>query len=154
MPTYQLIDEPRPGAIAHVTVDPVWPLLSYMLGSAFFAWIWFLVNSFAVGSPNKRKEVSLIAFGFIGFFVLAIGATFLRANGVVSEEHWPYLRLVFHIFTLTICYILWVLQDGPFEIYRHFNGKVRKGFPILFLAIFFGAKFQEFIIFTVLGSIT
>lgn len=150
MTGYQIVDEPRPGSLSHLTVDPLWPLLGYMLGSAFFSWIWYGLNSYAIGSPSKRKELGVIVAGFIGYFAWIIIVGSLKSNGMVNEHHIPYARLVLTLFTLTMTYCLYVVQHRPFEIYRHFNGKVMSGMPGLLLAIVIGGSVQKTIVSTVL----
>ena len=55
METYQIIDEPKPGPLSKFTVNPLWPLLSTMLGGSVFSWIWFVFNSMCLNGPNKKK---------------------------------------------------------------------------------------------------
>jgi hypothetical protein len=150
MTDYQIVDEPRPGSLSHLTVDPMWPLLGYMLGSAFFSWIWYGLNSFAIGSPSKRKELGIIFSGFIGYFAWIIIFGSLKSNGLVGDHNIHYARLMLTLFTLTMTYSLYVVQHRPFEIYQHFNGKVMSGMPGLLLAIVIGGSVQKTIVTTVL----
>ena len=153
MSTYHLIDEPRPGPIAHLTVDPMWPLLGYMLGSPFFSWIWYAFNSYVLGSPTKRKEIPLILTGVIGVFGWIIAAGYFKSNGTINDQTLPYLRLMLTIFTLTISYMLYVIQNRTFEIYEYFGGKVMSGIPGLLVAIFLGQKLQRLVVTSVLGAL-
>jgi hypothetical protein len=150
MDDYQLIDEPRSSSLAHLTTNPMWPLLGYMLGSAFFSWIWYGLNSHAMGSPTKKKEFGLILFGAIGYFVWFMVVNGLKQDGVIDERWLPFLRLGLTLFALTVTYILFVMQRRPFEIHEHYAGKVMNGMPGLFLAIFLGNKLQQMIITSVI----
>ena len=39
---YRIADEPRPGAMEHLAVDPLWPFLAIMFGGAWLSWPWFV----------------------------------------------------------------------------------------------------------------
>jgi len=43
---YRIADEPRPGALSQLAVNPLWPLLAVMLGGTWIAWPWFALNTF------------------------------------------------------------------------------------------------------------
>lgn len=146
MTEYQIIDEPRPSSISHLTANPVWPLLSHMLGSPFYAWIWYGLNSFALGSPTRRRELALIVLGVVGTFVWIIGVFALEAGEVISRTSQPYTRLGLTIFSLTISYFLYMLQHSPFEIHKYFEGKVMNGTVGLVLAVVIGKKVQSIIL--------
>ena len=45
--SYRIGDEPQPGPLAQVAVNPVWPLLVVMFGGADLSWPWFALNSLA-----------------------------------------------------------------------------------------------------------
>ena len=61
MNVYEIIDEPRASRASSLAVDPLWPFLATMLGGAWLGWPWFLVNSHALGSSTKGREVVSIS---------------------------------------------------------------------------------------------
>ena len=60
---YRIADEPAPGSLAVVATSPLWPFIAVMLGGVWLSWTWFAVNSFAVGSPSRRREIIWIVAG-------------------------------------------------------------------------------------------
>lgn len=146
MSDYIIIDEPRPSALARFTVNPMWPLFAFMFGGAFFSWLWSILNSFALGSANKTKEIALVIVGISGFFCVILGAYFLVSIGVIEKINRDYFQLVLVLVELAVCYTLYVLQSPSFSIYEYFNGKVMSGIPGLILAYLVGYKMQTYIV--------
>jgi hypothetical protein len=119
---YQIIDEPTPGPLARVIVNPFWPLLGLMLGGAWLAWPWFLLNSHALGSATKRREQLLVGAAVLGSIVLA----FLVAATVPSEQAFKpfgYALLGMRAFKLAMGYLLLTTQRPSFQIHETFGGK-------------------------------
>ena len=61
---YVIADDPRPGKLAHLSVSPMWPFFAVMFAGAWLAWPWYVLNSFAIGSPNQKREIALVVTGF------------------------------------------------------------------------------------------
>src|SRR4051795_9855112 len=76
MAKYEIIDEPLPGRLAGIIVNPFYVLLAQMLGGAWLAWPWFLLNSRALGSSTRTRETKLLA--------LAVGASVFLAFAVAA----------------------------------------------------------------------
>ena len=49
--------------MSKLAVSPLWPMLGVMFGGAWLSWSWFALNSFAIGSASRKREIWLIAFG-------------------------------------------------------------------------------------------
>ena len=64
--SYRIGDEPRPGALARVAVDPMWPLLAVMLGGVWLSWPWFVLNGVVVGSPTRQGWQRVAGVSFRG----------------------------------------------------------------------------------------
>ena len=79
--TYHLADEPRPGGLAHLAVQPFWPLLAMMLAGSWLALPWFVVNALAVGSPTRGKEIGLAVLAFAG----SLGLVLAVIGGLTSD---------------------------------------------------------------------
>lgn len=152
MNNYVIIDEPKPSALSRLAVDPVWPLLGFMFGGAFFSWAWSLFNSHAIGSPTRLREILIVFGGFIYFFAVILGYGMLRGMGILDGVNPGYASLTLMIGELIVCYWLYILQQSTFEIYKHFNGKVVSGIPGVILAFLVGGKFQEQIVRAVMEA--
>ena len=128
--SYRIVDEPRPGQLSQVATAPFWPLLGLMLGGAWLAWPWFLLNGAAIGSANRRREVSLVGCGFVGSIVL--GLLMLR---LLDEETsgWAVSLWVLglQIVKLGVGYWLFNLQARSFALFEYFGGRPRNAFLIV-----------------------
>lgn len=133
MTKYQIIDEPSPGPLAKVIVNPFWPLLGLMLGGAWLAWPWFLLNSHALGSATQRREQILAGAAFAGSVVLA----FLVAATAPSGQEFKlfsYALLGMRAFKLTMGYMLFLEQRKSFQIYETFGGKGQNAAVVIAVA--------------------
>ena len=132
---YHIPDEPRPGGLAHVTVNPFWPMLCVMFVGAGMSWTWFVLNGIAMGSPTRKRELALAVGGLIGNLVLLIGVgeTYDRL-GIDGRVILPYLLLVVLVWKLGVSYVLYMLQAGSFGIYEYYGGNVQNGWIGLILA--------------------
>jgi hypothetical protein len=141
---YRLADEPRPSAVSNLAVNPFWPLLAVMLGGAWLSWPWFLVNSIAVGSPTRSREIVWILVGFVGAVVAIFGIYALRSQGIISEAGLPYALLALTVWKLGVSYWLYVLQQRTFGIWEYYGGVARNGFLIAVLGMFLGRRLLQF----------
>lgn len=122
--SYRLPDEPRPGALARIAVDPLWPMLGIMFGGAWLSWGWFALNAFALGTSTRWKEVGFVVAGFAGHVVLLL---LVGLCGVLlGKDHplLPYLAIVLTLWKLGVTYGLHHLQSQGFELYQWYGGKV------------------------------
>jgi hypothetical protein len=136
MLSYRIVDEPQPGALQQLAVDPVWPLFAYMFGGSLLAWLWFAINGQAMGSPTRKRELLLIAIGLGGtlLLVLAVGWAF-RAGWIVQRQGWIALLAV-TLWKLGISYWLYSLQSRTFDLYRYFGGRAKNGIWVVIAAYF------------------
>lgn len=134
--TYELIDEPKPGALAKLAVGPIWPLLAVMLGGAWISWPWFVLNGFAVGSPTRRRELAWAVAGPIGCLALLVLLGILGEREIVTGLGLRYLGISIVVFKLYVTYMLFTLQSRSFSLYEHFGGEIRSGlFPLIAAAL-------------------
>ncbi|ANM31398.1 hypothetical protein ABI59_20210 [Acidobacteria bacterium Mor1] len=131
--TYRIADEPRPGGLQHLVVSPIWPLLAVMFAGHTISWVWFAVNSIAMGSPTKKREIGLVVAGFVGVLLLRLGIVLLVGAEAVSD---PYLTLPVMLLQLGMAYALFTLQSRTFGIYEYFGGIARNGLMVVFLGAF------------------
>lgn len=132
---YRIVDEPRPTRLEGIAVRPYFPLLAMMLGGVIVGWPWFVLNTYALGSASRRREVALVVVGFLGIaaFVGALLA-FLGSGREVSEALLPYMPLPLIVWKLAIGYWLFELQERAAELRSHFGAQLRNGAGIVALA--------------------
>lgn len=133
---YRILDEPLPGGLQRVAVNPLWPLLAVMFAGSLFSWSWFVLNGFAVGSPTRRREFLLAIIGLTGSAVLVFVVLWLSANEVLERAPLRYVVVVVTVWKLAMSYWLYTLQSRCFGLYEHFGGPVRNGvLPLVGAAI-------------------
>jgi hypothetical protein len=133
---YHVPDEPRPGKLSHVIVNPFWPLLCVMFVGAGVSWAWFVLNGFAMGSPTRKRELGIAIVGLAGNVALLLGVLGSHDRlGVDSELALPYLLLVVVVWKIGASYWLYMLQAGSFGIYEYYGGNVQNGWFALILAV-------------------
>ncbi len=131
--SYDLADEPRPNALAKLTVRPWFCILGLMLGGAWLAWPWFALNALALGSPTKDKELRIVGAAVLLTAVLSI--TIVMAY---DAELLPLTRLRYALIALTVAklgaaYRLHTLQGRTFHIHEYYGGIVRNGMPVVMI---------------------
>ncbi len=134
--SYRIGDEPQPGRLSQVAVNPVWPLLAVMFGGAGLSWTWFAVNGFALGSPHRRAELGWVIGGFAGNVALLLSIVVLADAGILAGLALSYAVIVLTVWKLAVSYWLYILQGRSFGLYRHFGGPVKNGALIVFAALF------------------
>lgn len=141
---YRILDEPRPGALAHLAVRPFWPLLGLMLGGFWLALPWFVLNGFAVGSPTRGRELAVSLGGLAGAAALTAAVLRLdRTAWIDSRLEVQLALLVVLVWKIAVAYHLCVLQSRSFELYEHFGGSVRNGIFVVLAALWFGPRLFE-----------
>lgn len=134
MTGYQIIDEPRPGTLTHLVVQPIWPLFGLMFGGFWLALPWFTFNGFAMGCPARWKTLAWALAGPVVAAILLYALAFASHLMNLPDEAAPYLRLLLLLWKLGLGYALFVMQQRSFEIYQHYGGGVRNGFIVILLA--------------------
>jgi hypothetical protein len=136
---YRLEDEPRPGALARLAVEPLWPLLGLMLGGAWLGLPWFALNGIAVGSPSKGRELLIAALGLFGSLLISLALLYIWRTGYVeSKSGLQYALLVLVVWKLAIGYVLFSLQSATIELYQYYGGVLNRfGLPVVLLGAFF-----------------
>ncbi len=134
--SYRIEDEPQPGAMAQVAVDPLWPLLGLMFVGAWFSWPWFLVNGFAVGSPTRWRELAWVIGGFVVSAAIILGIFYVMDQGMITKTHMPYVLLVLTVWKIGVGYALYSLQSRTTHIYEYYGGVLRNGLIVVIVAAF------------------
>lgn len=133
--SYRIVDEPTPGTLTHLAVNPLFPLLSVMLVGIGFAWPWFLVNGLAIGSATRRRELLLVVAGFAGAALFSALLASAQMQSLVKPSLMPYLDLVGIAWALGISYAIHGMQFVSFQIYEYTGGSVRNGGIVLIMGM-------------------
>lgn len=135
MEAYRIADEPRPGGLAQLAVNPVWPLMAVMFAGPWLAWPWFFVNGLAVGSPTLRREAGVALSGFAGSVVLLLGIGLLLGTGILEAWTRDYLLLGLTVWKLGVSYWLYALQGRSFGLYEYYGGEVKNGMFVVMISL-------------------
>jgi hypothetical protein len=143
MAAYRIADEAAPSTLAHLAVNPLFPFLAVMLGGTWIGFVWFAVNSFAVGSPTRVKEIAWLVGGLVAATLLVVVMSFALGAGILEARHVPYAALVILVVKLAAAYAVHILQSRTIEIYQYYGGVLRNGLPIAIVAFIFGRRLLD-----------
>jgi hypothetical protein len=129
--TYRILDEPAPSGLGHLIVHPMWPLLSVMFAGVWLSLPWFVLNSFALGSATRFKELAVAVSGPLGLLGLWLGLGVLHTLLKLPQGAIPYLLLVLTLWKLAVAYWLFDLQKRGFALHEYFGGRVRNGMLVV-----------------------
>ena len=131
---YRIADEPIPGRLAGLTVNPFFPLLAVMVGGFWLAVPWFALNGAAMGSATRRREWLWLAGGLL--VTGALGGALLHGlvTDAVPARAVRYAVVALVALRLVVAYAVFTLQQASFELHRHFGGLVRNGVLVLVAA--------------------
>jgi hypothetical protein len=138
--TYRIQDEPRPGAMGHLVVNPVFPLLSLMMGGTWLGVPWFIFNGFAMGSTSRRKETVLAVLVVpVTLLLFMLLGTLVKLE-VMTQASVPYAGVGITVWKLAVGYALFNLQQRNFALHEYYGGVVRNGALVLVASIFIGPR--------------
>lgn len=133
--TYVLYDEPTPGPLEKMVVDPLWPFFAIMFAGPWLSWTWFILNAFAVGSPTRVRETIYAVAAALGCVGLVLFLTWFAQYS--STAHlMSYYAIFILVWKISFTYKLYMLQSRTFEIYTYFGGERKNGIFIIIIAIF------------------
>lgn len=135
--SYVIADEPSPSEqFKQLTFSPSAPLLAMMMAGAWLAWPWFILNSFALGSPTRRREIQLVALGSVGSFVFALLTFWLVEVGVIESVVALQLAVLgITGWKLGLAYYVSTIQERTFSVYQYYGGFVQRPWPVLVLGV-------------------
>lgn len=136
MQPYEIIDEPTNGRWANLTVNPFWILLATMLGGTWLGWPWFVVNSLAIGSMHRRREIAAVAVGFVVTVLLTALGLWSFRRGYLDSVTLPYAGLVLVVWKLGVSYVIQFWQAPAYELALYFRGTSRNGALLAFAGLF------------------
>lgn len=138
--TYRILDEPRPGTLGNLVVNPVFPLLAMMMTGTWLGVPWIIFNSFAMGSSTRRKEAVLAALVLPGTLLLFMLLGMLMDAGVLTKTSMSYAFVGITVWKLGLAYMLFDLQQRSFALHEYYGGVVRNGALVLVAGFFLGSR--------------
>jgi hypothetical protein len=130
--TYSIADEPVETNLRHYVVDPSAPLLAAMLCGAWLALPWFVFNAIAMGSPTRRKEITLCIAAVAGTALFAVVALALWNRDIIeSRTTMRFVLLGIVTWKLTMAYVINIVQSRTFHVYEYYGGAVRSATYVL-----------------------
>lgn len=150
MDSYQIIDEPRGSRLSNATVNPIWPFLALIVGGALSSWLWFVINSIALNSPSRNKELLVVSIAFCVFIAMYLGLGLGKVNGLYEGLTKQYIDTAIYSIEIIFCFTLFLMQQGSFHVYEYFNGKVASPVIGLLLALVVGRILEIVVIVAVL----
>lgn len=133
---YRIVDEPIATGLQQYTVNPVWPLLSLMLAGTWLALPWFLINSHAMGSATRGKELRWILAAPAVSLVLLYALAHLHGHDIIPPTAIPYGLVVVVMWKLAAGYMVFMHQNRSFALHQYFGGQVRNGLMVLLVGSF------------------
>ena len=140
---YAIIDEPHPGKLAHLVVDPMWPLFATMMVGSWLSIPWFILNAFALGSPSRKTETLLAIGSVLALVAFLVGFSFGRTALGLGESSYPYARIGLAAVKLVFAYAIWIRQARSVALFTYFGGTTRNGVLVLVAGAFGGSKLGE-----------
>ena len=127
---YTIIDEPRPGSLARLAVDPLWPFLALMVGGPWVGLPWFVFNGVAIGSASLRKEITWALVALVTQVAIWSGVIVLVGALGLGKLELGYLRFVPIVSMMTWGYVLHFNQARSAQLFVHFGGRLHLGWPL------------------------
>lgn len=124
---YTIADEPRPSSVENFAVSPFFPLLGLMLGGHFLGFAWFTLNSFALGSSRRGRELAFVAAGFFGNIALMSGLGALVVTEVISKDTAFYLAQCLAAWKIGFGYPLYTSQHTAQQLIEVYGGRLKNG---------------------------
>ncbi len=115
-----------------MATSPFFPLLAAMLAGQWLAWPWFIVNSIAMGSPTRNKELAVIGIAILGSMV---GAAVVVAIPDEDVLHWRLAALALAVWKLSCAYVLHNYQGRTWQLFQHYEGDTGRSRNGLFLVL-------------------
>ncbi|MBI1384467.1 MAG: hypothetical protein GC150_06110 [Rhizobiales bacterium] len=121
---YQIVDEPRPGALARFAMNPMIPIIVFMIFGSFWyvlspGGLLFILNSLALGGPTRAREIAFACLAVLakdaGGAALAIG--WPRTPDLAPVL--PYLEVIPLAVGLWLAYQVFLLQSRSHHIREH-----------------------------------
>jgi hypothetical protein len=124
--SYVIADEPHETSWRHLVVHPNGPLLAEMLCGTWLALPWFIANSYALGSPTRRKELALCGLQVAVTIVLGLVVLWLRDSHLIESRTVLQICLLGIVtWKLAIAYAITRVQGAAYQVYELGGGNGR-----------------------------
>jgi hypothetical protein len=133
MSAYRIVDEPEPSPLAHLVVDPIWPMFSVMFAGPWLAWPWFVFNAWALGAAQRRRSLWLAGAALLGSYALFFAIIYGQDGGLLPSHLTPYGWIALTAAQLGAGYALYLEQAQSYELFQHFGGGRHSGAFLLLL---------------------
>jgi hypothetical protein len=133
---YKIVDEPSRTPLSHLMTDPFWAVLGTMLGGVWLGWSWFVLNSLAIGSMHRKKEIATIVLGLLGSIGLTLLGLWAVQQGQLDAKLVPYAMTLLIAWKLAISYVVQFWQAPSYELAVYFRGAARNGALLAFAGMF------------------
>jgi hypothetical protein len=132
--SYEIADEPSPsGDLGKLVFQPNAPLLAAMMCGAWLAWPWFILNSIAMGSPTRQREIKLSLLAVGGTVALGMLVFGLVDAGIIESALALRIALLgITCWKLGMAYLVSTVQSRTFHVYRYYGGAVQNAGYVLF----------------------
>ena len=142
--SYEIADEPVPSeTFGNMVVQPNAPLLAAMMCGAWLAWPWFIVNSIAMGSPTRRREIQLTLLAAGGSVALGMLVFGLVNAGIIESALALRVALLgITCWKLGMAYLLTTIQSRTFHVYTYYGGETQNAGYVIFA----GMQLRGFVI--------
>lgn len=138
---YQIPDEPKHSGLAHLAVDPMWPMFAQMMAGSWLGLPWFLLNSLALGSPTRKSEMLWMLGCVLGTMGLYFAYMHASQLGLLHGTSRRIALLAFVVLKLIVGYVLYLKQARVFEIWTHYGGQARNGIMVFLIGAFVGRAY-------------
>jgi len=130
--SYTIADEPHETSLGAYVVNPSGPLLASMMCGAWMTWPWFAFNAIAMGSPTKKKELTLCAIALGGTALLgALVLALVDAGWIPLGTPFKFAMLAISTWKLGMAYYISTVQSRTFHVYEYYGGNVRAASGII-----------------------
>jgi len=133
---YQIVDEPSQTPLSQLMTNPFWAVLATMLGGVWLGWSWFVLNSLAIGSMHRKKEIATVVLGLLGSMGLTLLGLWAVQQGRLDAKLLPYATTLLIAWKLSISYLLQFWQTPSYELAVYFRGAARSGALLAFAGTF------------------
>lgn len=133
---YKIMDEPAPGGLARLIVDPFWPLLACMMVGTLPGLAWLAFNGFALGSPTRARELMYCIAGVVGALLVFGFGGYAVAGHLLSTAQARYVLLLAIVIKLGFGYLACFMQQRAMELHEYYGGGKANGLVILIGAMF------------------
>lgn len=137
MSDYVILDEPKPSGTAQFALNPMWPMFTLMLINSGVAWVWFIFNSYAQGSPFRRQELSWIGAGVAASFVYVIAMMYAVGAEHLPKFYVPYMMIGLTVLKLVVAYRVYLYQSRSFQLFEYFSQTPVKNGALPFVLLWF-----------------